>query len=151
MSSDLIIVIDTSVWISGVFFRRGIPASILRAWRDMHFEIVVTPGTLVELTHKLREKVAQFGADPALAEEWLAYVKTFARIVTITAAVSGVCRDPNDDQFLAAASSGGATYIVSSDHDLQVLGEYQDVKVLSPREFAELLGIIPPLAPSGDA
>jgi hypothetical protein len=30
-----------------------------------------------------------------------------------------------------------------------VMGEYQGVKVLSPREFAELLGIVAPL-PSGD-
>jgi predicted nucleic acid-binding protein len=31
MLSTPIVVLDTSVWISGVFFRRGIPASILRA------------------------------------------------------------------------------------------------------------------------
>jgi hypothetical protein len=34
-----------------------------------------------------------------------------------------------------------------SDHDLQALGEYQYVKVLSPREYAELLGMVPPLTP----
>ena len=150
MFSTPIVVLDTSVWISGVFFRRGIPASILRAWRDRRFEIVVTSETLAELERKLREKVAEFGADPALAEEWVTYVRTFARAVPTTVTVSGVCRDPDDDKFLDAALSGGARYIVSSDHDLQVLDEYQDVKVLSPREFAELLGIVPSLTSSGD-
>jgi putative PIN family toxin of toxin-antitoxin system len=146
MSSTPVVVLDTSVWISGVFFRRGIPASILHAWRDRRFEIVVTSETLAELERKLREKVAEFGARPALAEEWITYVTTFARAVPTTVTVSGVCRDPDDDKFLGAALSGGASYIVSSDHDLQALGEYQDVKVLSPKEFAERLGIVPPMS-----
>ena len=145
MFSVLVIVLDTSVWISGVFFRHGIPARILRAWRDRRFEIVVTSETLAELERKLREKVTEFEANPALAEEWIAYVKTFARVVSVVEAISGVCRDLDDDKFLDAGLSGGARYIVSSDHDLQVLGEYQGVKVLSPREFAELLGIVQPL------
>jgi len=151
MLSTLVVMLDTGVWISGVFFRRGIPARVLRAWRDGRFEIVATSETLAELERKLREKVSEFGAEPALAEEWMAYVKTFARVTPVTAAVSGVCRDPDDDSLLSAALSGEARYIVSSDHDLQVLGEYQGVKVLSPREFAELLGIVQPLTPSGDA
>ncbi len=148
MSTDLAVVIDTNVWISGVFFRRGIPASILRAWRDSRFEIVATAETLAELELKLREKASKFGADPALAEEWIAYVKTFARITPVTEIASGVCRDPDDDKFLDAALSGRAEYIVSGDHDLQVLGEYQNVQVLSPRAFAELLEIVPPLTSS---
>ena len=145
MFSTLVVVLDTSVWVSGVFFRRGISARILRAWRDRRFEIVVTSETMAELERKLREKVTEFGAEHVLAEGWVAYVNTFARVVSATAVAGGVCRDPDDDKFLDAALSGGAMYIVSSDHDLQVLGEYQGVKVLSPREFAELLGIVQPL------
>ena len=147
MSSALVVVLDTSVWISGVFFRRGIPARILCAWRDHHFEIVVTSETLAELERKLQEKTNEFGAHPGLAEEWVAYVRTFARTAPPTNTASGVCRDPDDDKFLDAALSGQAGTIVSSDHDLQALGEYQYVKVLSPREFAELMGMVPPLTP----
>jgi putative PIN family toxin of toxin-antitoxin system len=149
MPSTLVVVLDTNVWVSGVFFRRGIPAAILRAWRDRRFEIIVTAETLDELERNLQEKMAQFGAEPALAAEWITHVRTCARVVSTTVAVSGVCRDPDDDRFLSAAVSGGASYIVSGDRDLQVLGQYQDVKVLSPREFAELLGIVAPLT-SGD-
>ena len=147
MSSALVVVLDTSVWISGIFFRRGIPARILRAWRDPRFEIVVTSETLAELERKLQEKTIEFGVDPGLAAEWVTYIRTFAHVVSATATISGVCRDPDDDKFLDAALSGQAGTIVSSDHDLQALGEYQYVKVLSPREFAELLGMVPPLTP----
>jgi putative PIN family toxin of toxin-antitoxin system len=81
MPPDLAVVLDTNVWISGIFFRRGIPAIILRAWRDRRFEIVATPETLTELERKLREKVNQFVAEPGLAGEWIAYIKTFVRKV----------------------------------------------------------------------
>ena len=99
---------------------------------------------------QLQEKMAQFGAEPTLTTEWITYIKAYARVVPATETVSGICRDPDDDMFLTAALSGGASYIISGDRDLQVLGEYQGVKVLSPREFAELLGIVAPLA-SDDA
>lgn len=141
MPTDLTVVLDTNVWISGIFFRRGIPARILAAWRDHRFEIVVTPDTLAELETKLRQKTIQFGADPTLADEWLDYVRTYARQVPLAGIAAGVCRDPKDDQFLDTAISGGARYIVSGDKDLQALDTYQRVKVLSPREFIELMGL----------
>lgn len=71
MPTDLAVVLDTNVWISGIFFRRGLPARILAAWRDHRFEVVVTPDTLAELETQLRQKTIQFGADLALADEWL--------------------------------------------------------------------------------
>ena len=100
---------------------------------------MLTPKALVELTQKLRAKSLQFGADETLAEDWILYIKTFATIVPASVTVEGVCRDPDDDAFLAAALSGGADYIVSGDHDLQALDKYQNVKMLSPKEFADLL------------
>lgn len=145
MASNLLIVLDTGVWISGVFFSRGTPAAILRAWRDSRFQVVFTPDTLGELKRKLREKGSEFGAEPSLAEEWISYIKSFACFTHATVSVEGVCRDSDDDMFLAASLSGEAQYVVSGDHDLQVLNEYQGVKVLSPREFAEAQGLVPPL------
>ncbi|HID61607.1 MAG TPA: putative toxin-antitoxin system toxin component, PIN family [Anaerolineae bacterium] len=141
MPADLTIVLDTNVWISGIFFRRGIPARILAAWCDHRFEVVVTPDTLTELETQLRQKTIQFEANPTLADEWLDYVRTYARQVPPAGVAAGVCRDPKDDQFLDAAISGGARYIVPGDKDLQALDTYQRVKVLSPREFVELMGL----------
>jgi putative PIN family toxin of toxin-antitoxin system len=143
MSRTPDVVVDAGVWVSGVFFRRGIPAAILRAWRDGRFGIVLTSATLSELESKLREKVVQFRASPTLAEEWIAYIRAFARVAPFTEEARGVCRDADDDKFLDAAVSGGAQYIVSADHDLQALGEYQGAQIVSPRDFAERLGIVP--------
>lgn len=112
---------------------------MLRAWRDRRFEVVFTPEVLRELENQLREKSLQFTSDHALGEEWMAYIKMFAEIVRVTVGVEGVCRDKDDDMLLAAALSAQADYIVSGDRDLQVLEQYQDVRILSPRAFADLL------------
>jgi len=138
MSSSLV-VLDTNVWISGIFFKGGTPAALLRAWRDERFEVVLTPEILGELEQKLREKSTQFTGDQALGEEWIAYVKAFAQVVRASVVVEGVCRDRDDDKFLSAALSAKADYVVSGDHDLQVLEQYHDVEILSPRAFADLL------------
>lgn len=138
MFATITVVIDTSVWVSGVFFR-GKPCRILAAWRDERFAVVYTPETLAEIEAKLIEKNAQFGGDPADVEGWLEYIKTYARLVPASDTVAGVCRDPDDDKFLDAAISGGADVLVSSDKDLQVLEAFQGVKILSPAGFLSLL------------
>jgi putative PIN family toxin of toxin-antitoxin system len=142
MSQPLVAVVDASVWISGIFFRRGIPADILRAWRDGRFDVVVTSATLGELERKLADKSIQFGSAPSLAKEWIEYIRAYAHVAPTSETAHGVCRDPDDDKFLDAAVEGGAHYIVSGDKDLQVLSSYCGVQIVPPRRFAELLGIV---------
>jgi len=138
MFATITVVIDTSVWVSGVFFR-GKPYRVLAAWRDERFDVVYTPETVAEIEAKLGEKNAQFGGDPADVEGWLEYINTYARLVLASDTVAGVCCDPDDDKFLDAAISGGADVLVSSDKDLQVLKAFQGVRILSPADFLLLL------------
>jgi predicted nucleic acid-binding protein len=53
--------------------------------------------------------------------------------------VSGVATHREDDQILAAAVSARAEYLVTGDKQLQQLGIYQGVRVISPRAFLDLL------------
>lgn len=138
MNLALIVVIDTSVWISGVFYR-GNPYRVLQAWRDEKFDVVYTADTLEEIACRLHDKAIQFGVNPAIADAWLEYIRVFALIVQSTGAGQGVSRDSKDDKFLDAAVSGKATFLVSSDKDLQVLLEYQGVKIVSPKQFLDIL------------
>ncbi len=140
-----VVVVDTNVWVSGIFFR-GVPYLVLRAWRDRRFKMVYTPETLAEIEKTLTGKAIQFGVKIADVREWLEYIRTYAHIVAPTGACSGVCRDPADDKFLDAAVSGKADYIVSGDKDLLDLGRYQAIEIISPKEFLRLLdsGVIQP-------
>ena len=50
-----------------------------------------------------------------------------------------VCRDKNDDVVLSTALAGKADVIVTGDEDLLVLKKFRGIRILSPRQFLELL------------
>ncbi len=51
-----------------------------------------------------------------------------------------VCRDKSDDVVLATGLAGKADVIVTGNNDLLVLKKFRGIRVLSPRQFLELLG-----------
>lgn len=132
-------VLDTNVWISGIFFSRGAPAQLLAAWRDEQYEVIHTATTLEELSRTLRRKAAQFGAPSELPSRWLEFIQTYAVIATVETPVSGVSRDPDDDAILEAAVAGGVDYLVTGDQDLLVLQAIGAARIVTPREFLNTL------------
>jgi putative PIN family toxin of toxin-antitoxin system len=127
------VVIDTSVWLSGIFWH-GIPHRILDAWKAGDFEAVVSEKTLAELERKLAEKVAEFGAEPGIVEEWITLISEEAFLVEPRERIHA-CRDADDDRFLEAATAGQAAFIVSGDKDLTDMARFRDVEIVTPRQF----------------
>ena len=58
-------------------------------------------------------------------------------VVTPSRLESQVCRDPEDDNILAAAVSADCDCIITGDKDLLVLKQYEGVQILSPRHFLD--------------
>ena len=96
----------------------------LRDPRDFHFIAVC-------LTHGL--------ASPAQIAAAVQLVAAEATVVVPTVTVAGVATHPEDDRVLAAAASARADYLVTGDRQLRRLGGYEGVRILSPREFLDLL------------
>ncbi len=131
------VVIDTSVWLSGIFWR-GAPHRVLQAWRAGDCDVVISAETLAELERTLRAKVAEFGADPGLAAEWLTLISQEAIWVEPRERVHA-CRDAADDKLLEAALAGRAAFLVSGDQDLLVLGRFRGLAILTPAQFLDRL------------
>jgi predicted nucleic acid-binding protein len=53
--------------------------------------------------------------------------------------VRGVATHPEDDLILATASSARADYLVTGDRQLQRLASYAGTKIVSPRQFLDIL------------
>jgi len=53
--------------------------------------------------------------------------------------VSGVCRDPDEDTFLACAASGKAAFLVSGDKDLCALGKFSEVRIITLEQLLRKL------------
>lgn len=76
--------------------------------------------------------------EPDVHVATLAALRDDATRVAVTAIVAGVATHPEDDLVLAAAVSTAADYLVTGDRQLQRLGSYQGVTILSPSDFLAL-------------
>jgi putative PIN family toxin of toxin-antitoxin system len=126
------IVLDTNVFVSGVFFS-GPPFQILQAWRDGTIQLAVSSDILNEYT-RVGEILAEDHPNIDL-KPMLDYVIRNAEMYAATPLPEAVCDDPGDDKFIACALASKSTVIISGDKHLLKVSGYQQVEVLKPRHF----------------
>jgi putative PIN family toxin of toxin-antitoxin system len=66
--------------------------------------------------------------------DWLAESLNFIEIRDTIVA----CRDAKDDKFLELAVNGNAELIVSGDEDLLILNPFQEIAIVTVRQFLEM-------------
>ena len=128
------VVLDTNVFVSGVFFS-GPPFEILDAWRHGRLTLVVSPEILTEyerVGQELANEFATVAVAPML--ELLAFK---GEVVSAPALAEQICSDPDDDKFLACALASSTKVISSGDKALRKTSGYAGIEVLSPREFVD--------------
>lgn len=127
------IVIDTNVFISGIFFR-GNPRTIIESIVGGRFDAYVTSEILEEyleiIDRMLDKKQGKFD------KEILSPLFSSLRIIEGGSKIE-VCRDPDDDKFIGCAVDAKALYIVSGDKDLLDIGKYKDVQIITAKEFCD--------------
>jgi len=128
------LVVDTNVFVSGVFFS-GPPHHILDAWRRGVIDLVLSPEILVEYKDTGEELAASF-PDVDLAP-WIDLVITAATLVQAPPLPQQICRDPDDDKFLACALSSRTKLITSGDKALLATSGFKGITVLTPRQFVD--------------
>ncbi len=128
-------VVDTSVLVSGVFFG-GVPREVLEAWGESHFELVITPAIFDEYLRTC----ARLGSEHPDLEfaEVLATVAGHGTLIPDPALEEPITVDPDDDKFMACAHAVGAV-VISGDSDLLAASGWNDVVVVTPRAFLDLL------------
>lgn len=137
------VVLDTNVFISSVLVSKGYPAKILDAWRKDSFDLLVSPKIVAEVTDVLRRPRIRKKHDWSDEEidGFIEGLVASAIVVSGGLEVKVIKDDPDDDKYLACAEEGGADYIISGDRHLRKLGSYEGIKIVSPREFWEILKI----------
>lgn len=135
-------VLDGNVYLSALIQPEGPPGKVVaRFLREGAFELVLSPGIVEEVLRafsypKVR-KYLRRGRDPG---PWFEDFVLLGDMVAGEVAVTGVCRDPEDDKYLAAALEGRAGYVVTGDRRFLDLKEYERVRIVTPRAFLDILG-----------
>jgi putative PIN family toxin of toxin-antitoxin system len=134
------VVIDTNVFISATFLPHSKPAKIIDWIRGGKMVWVTSPEILEELTRVLLSPRVKkrHGLTAQQITKVLEGLIQGAEITpgTIRADAS---RDPEDNKFQACAVEGQADYLVSGDKDLTDLKSYQDIPIVSPAAFLEIM------------
>ena len=128
------IVLDTNVFISGIFFS-GPPSKILQAWRDSKIQLLFSEEILVKYQRVADELSSKF---PAVNIDRVIELLTIQGEIVETQGISvSVCVDPDDNKFIECAIAGNSKVIVSGDKHLLNVTGYKNIAVLKPREFAD--------------
>ena len=128
------IVLDTNVFMSGIFWA-GPPEKILNAWQAQQLDLVVSSDIIDEylrIAKALSKKYPGVDISP-----FIDMVVIHGKMIAPIPLSAAVCRDPNDDMFIALALSSNTKIIVSGDKDLLDIDGYAGIEVMKPNKFVE--------------
>ncbi|MGN0205279.1 MAG: putative toxin-antitoxin system toxin component, PIN family [Coprococcus sp.] len=128
------IVVDTNVLISGVFFG-GFPRKILSAIVGSRFTACATTEIVDEYEEIIREMIDR--KQGHINRNLLTPLIKAMEIIEPVTHVK-LSRDPDDDKFLGCAKDAHALYIVSGDKDLLVLEQFENIQIVTAKEFCEI-------------
>ena len=127
------IVIDTNVLISGVFFG-GFPRKILSSVVSGKLIACATIDIINEYEEIVQEMIDR--KQGHINKNILTpLIKAMEIIEPITHVK--ISRDSDDDKFLGCAKDSRALYIVSGDKDLLVIKEFENIQIITAKEFCE--------------
>jgi putative PIN family toxin of toxin-antitoxin system len=130
------VVLDTNVMVSALLFK-GSLSKIVDHWKEGKFIPLLSKETFNEFKAVLEYPKFSLTRQEikAIIEE---EVLPFFEIVDAPGKIGKICRDSDDDKFIACAASGAADFIVSGDRDLLDMVKCKSVKIISASEFLKM-------------
>jgi uncharacterized protein len=134
------VVIDTNTVISG-FLWGSYPRQIIDLVRTQEITVYTSSFLLQELSEVLSRPKFSQRIQTVIEETTESLVNNYRNLVKIVENYQVekiVINDPDDDQVLACAISANADYIISGDQDLLTLKLYQNIPIVTAREFMKI-------------
>lgn len=128
------IILDTNVIIAA-FAAHGLSHSVFELCID-RFEIHSSAKIIEEVEKNLKKKL---GLPKKIIEEIIVYLKENTIIEKVKEIPKGMCRDPEDDFILGLVEETQAEYLITGDKDLLSMNEFGSTKIITPRQFWEII------------
>jgi putative PIN family toxin of toxin-antitoxin system len=136
-------VLDSSVLISTFLTPRGVTADVLRAADGGAYIPCLSAAILEETASALLRNAklaAPYRYTPAEVQEFCDDLAASVEMVANLPDLRAVPGDPKDDMVVATAVAAHAEFLVTGDRrHLRSLGSYQGIRIVTPREFLDLL------------
>lgn len=131
-------VLDTNVVISSFISRKNKPPHILLSLIRKKKIIHVTSVAILEEVEDVlnRQKlIERHRLSSGEIRELIINLASVSDIIIVKSDVRIIQNDPEDDKFIQCAIDGKADYIISGDNHLLELKSFQQIKILSPKDF----------------
>lgn len=126
-------VIDTNVIISA-FKWGGNPSEIFK--RLESFEPIISQEQLLELQNAIGYPKLNLSSQDT--EAILNFIKEAFTLVQISGKLDIIKEDPADNVILETAIEHNADYIITGDKHLLKLKKYENIKIVTPKEFLSI-------------
>ena len=130
------VVIDTNVFIAAFYLPESRPAGVVLLARRQTILNVISPPILKEVERIIKKKLLW---DNAKTQSAVRRIRNFSEEVQPQERLAIIADDP-DNRILECAVAGQADFIISGDHHLLDLKNYQGIKIVTPARFLELIG-----------
>ena len=135
------VVLDTGILIAALITTDTPPAWIYQAWCKKRFDLVTSKWQLDEFRRVSRYPKLRRFLKPAEAGNLINGLRHQATVLEVLPTVE-LSPDPDDNSVLAMAEASEAQYLVTGDkRDLLVLGAISTTRIVTARQFVEILGI----------
>ena len=133
------IVLDTVVFVRALINPGGLWGSLIFG-HTLRYRLIVSEHVVSEVVEVLERAdiVRKFAPRSGMDYSRVLDILGAAEVVALHE-LPAVSRDPKDDKFLATARAAQADYLVSEDRDLLVLGEDEGTRIVTARDFLEIL------------
>jgi len=131
------VVLDTNIFISGIFWPGNFCSRIIEFWKNNKVELVSSLEIVNEIVATLQE--FKIKLTPEKITEWEKEILERSLIVTSIKKLNIIKDDPDDNKFLEAALAGKAQYIISQDNHLLNIKEFQGINIVKPEDFLKLM------------
>ena len=130
------VILDTNVFVSGIFWESNFCSQIIEKWRERKFDLVSSMEIIKELVKTLSNFKIQMPKD--MINEWKNMIIENSIIVEPTIKLDIIKDDPDDNKFLEAGIIGNADLIISQDKHLLKVKEHKGIKIIKPEEATAL-------------
>ena len=140
MGKKVKVVLDTNVWVS-ILFKKALAGEFLPLIEAGRIDVYLSNQLLRELATVLTyprivEVLEKADVDPRTV---LSVILKSAKLIAVRSPVNELRQDPADNRVSECASSAGAEFIVSGDTHLLSLNEFRGIRIVSPRDFLDIM------------
>lgn len=131
-------VIDTNLFVSGLFAQKGYTYQLQELWLTKAFELAVSDQILVEIKATLQKSYLhkKLFVHENEEDEIIDLIREQAFVVTRDQYKTDKLKtDPDDNKFLACALEAKADFIVPGDNHLLALKHYQGIQIVTAKIF----------------